>query len=355
MGLSRIRIVGVVFAAVLGAGCASAPTVMHYEGALAQAPLWPAPHTQETPRYRYIGELTGEANFRSAAGGGVGMRDVFDWIVGLVEGATRPVVLQRPQSGAVDRAGRIYVTDVSRKAVFVFDEAKGEFDVWDEAMRGVRFVSPIGVALGARDEVLVTDSELARVFRLDRSGKPVGEFGAGILQRPTGIARDPATHRVFVADTHGHDIKVFDDEGRLVDTLGRRGEGVGEFNFPTHLAWSGRTLFVTDMLNSRIQGLGDDGEVTLKFGRPGLYVGNLVRPKGVATDAEGNIYVVESMYDHLLVFDRQGRLLLSIGGTGKDVGKFYLPAGVWTDSRNRVYVADMFNGRVVVFQFLGGS
>ena len=87
----------------------------------------------------------------------------------------------------------------------------------------------------------------------------------------------------------------------------------------------------------------------------GLYVGNLVRPKGVAADDEGNIYVIESMHDTLLVFDRQGRLLISIGGTGQDVGRFYLPAGVWVDRHNRVFIADMYNGRVAVFQFLGGG
>jgi len=75
----------------------------------------------------------------------------------------------------------------------------------------------------------------------------------------------------------------------------------------------------------------------------------------VAADDEGNVYVVESMHDTLLVFDAQARLLLSIGGTGSEVGRFYLPAGVWVDGRNRVFVADMFNGRVVVFQFLGGG
>jgi DNA-binding beta-propeller fold protein YncE len=148
---------------------------------------------------------------------------------------------------------------------------------------------------------------------------------------------------------------VFDDEGRLLDTLGVRGDGPGEFNFPTHISFARGMLYVSDILNSRVQGLAAGGDVKLAFGRRGLYVGNLVRPKGVATDDEGNVYVVESLYDTLLVFDRDGRLLLSIGGTGKEAGKFFLPAGVWVDGRNRVFVADMFNGRVVVFQFLGGS
>jgi len=91
------------------------------------------------------------------------------------------------------------------------------------------------------------------------------------------------------------------------------------------------------------------------IGARGLTVGSLVRPKGVAVDSEGNVYVVESYYDHLLVFNRRGEFLMPIGGVGQETGKFYLPAGVWVDGRNRVFVADMFNGRVMVFQFLGGE
>ena len=91
------------------------------------------------------------------------------------------------------------------------------------------------------------------------------------------------------------------------------------------------------------------------IGKRGLYVGDFTRPKGVAVDRFGHLYVVESFYDHLLVFDEQGRFLMPIGGTGKRPGEVYLPAGVWTDDRDRVYVADMFNGRVAMFQYLGGD
>ena len=80
-----------------------------------------------------------------------------------------------------------------------------------------------------------------------------------------------------------------------------------------------------------------------------------MRPKGVALDGEGHVYVVESYYDSLLVFSPQGEFLMPIGGTGTATGRFYLPSGVWVDAGNRVHVADMFNGRVVTFQFLGGG
>lgn len=341
--------------ALLLAGCASEPRRMTLEvGNGDTSALWPAPQTQEVPRYRYVGQLVGEQNFRPVDETRTAAGRFFAWVAGLTGQGETPVVLQRPQTGVVDPEGRILVTDVSRNAVFVFDEARGRLEVWDQAGARQRFVAPIGVALGRDGEVLVTDAELGRVFRLDRQGQPLGDFGHDVLERPTGIVRDPANQRIFVVDTQAHDVKVFDDDGRLIDRWGRRGDGPGELNFPTHAAFSDGHLIVSDTMNARVQVFDGDGQPTLRFGERGLYVGNLVRPKGVAADDEGNLYVVESMHDTLLVFDREGRLLLPLGGTGTQAGQFYLPAGVWIDSRNRVFVADMFNGRVAVFQFLGG-
>jgi len=354
--LRLLRALLAAAAAVTLAGCASEPLVMRLQASEADmARVFPAPATQEVPRYRYLGELVGEGNFVTANGKRSSARKLFDWIVGLAEHADTPVVLQRPQSGVVDAAGRVLVTDVSRNAVFVFDQAGGKLEVWERATHTDRFAAPIAIAAGPGGQLLVSDAELGRVFRLAPDGTPIGELGAGVLVRPTGIVRDAQRGRIYVADTHAHDIKVFGDDGRLLATWGRRGSGAGEFNFPTHLALGNGLLIVCDSMNARIQGLDEDGRPKLSFGERGLYIGNLVRPKGVAADDEGNVYVVESMHDTLLVFDREGRLLMSLGGTGADLGRFYLPAGVWVDARNRVFVADMFNGRVAVFQFLGGN
>jgi DNA-binding beta-propeller fold protein YncE len=338
------------------AGCAApGPATLHF--GVEDAPegkrlLWPAP--PEVPRYLFAGQLLGESNFRRAEGEG-GLAGAWRRLVGLILGEAKPVELQRPQSGAVDEAGRIYVTDVSRQAVFVFDPLAGRLDVWEKAEGLANFASPIAIAL-ANGIAYVTDSELGIVARLQPDGRPLKSFGRGRLKRPTGLARDPASGALYVADTAGHDIKVFDGEGGLLRTLGRRGEEQGEFNFPTHLAFADGLLYVTDTMNSRVQVLeAASGKFVRAFGARGLFVGDLVRPKGVAVDTERNVYVVESYHDHLLVFDRNGAFLMGIGGLGAETGKFYLPAGVWTDRLNRVFVADTFNGRVVVFQHLGGG
>ena len=335
------------------AGCATpSPTRMQFETseALEAEQVWPPP--PDIPRYRFVGQLTGQGNFqgdRNTQGMG---EKVFGWLVGLMSGKQTPVVLQRPQSGFTDSQGRVYVTDVSRAAVYVFDQVEGALQVWEMAGDGLRFETPLGIVPGPDRQILVVDADLAQVVRLNSKGKPQGTFGKEILKRPVGIARDAERGRIYVSDSQAHNVKVFDDNGKLLDEIGRRGEGLGEFNAPTYMTFAHGQLYVTDTLNSRIQIFGRDGRAIRALGRRGLFLGDMPRPKGVATDSDRNIYVVESYYDHLLIFNDKGEFLLPIGGTGSRIGEFYLPAGVWTDDRDRVYVADSFNGRIMVFQYL---
>ena len=352
------RFAGAVLGAALLAGCATDERVrgqLHL--GMDDAPegtrlMWPAP--PEVPRFLYVGTLTGEPNFKRDDTTRSTLERFGRWVAGLDGSGPAPLVLQRPSVVVGDDAGRLYVGDSSKQAVFVFDGPAGELLLWDQADATRRFVAPAGIALAA-GRVWVSDADLAAVFELDTEGRPLRTVGRGQLRRPTGLVRDAASGRLFVADTYAHDIKVFGDDGALLQVIGRRGEAPGEFNYPTHLAWVGGELYVTDTMNSRIQVLAADGRPLRQLGTRGLYLGNLVRPKGVGIDGEGNIYVIESYYDNLLVFSPAGEFLLPIGGTGTATGRFYLPAGVWVDGRNRVHIADMFNGRVVLFQFLGGS
>ena len=335
-------------------GCAQIPAQFRYhpDEAAVQEMVWPAP--PETPRYRYVGQLTGEENFYHPGeeNANVGVK-FLRWVVGLVEHSPNPVVLQRPQSVTGSADGRLYVSDVSRQAIFMFDTHQPRLEVWEYAGEALRFMMPIGVALGANGELLVADAALKFVARLGPDGHPVGRIGEGQLKHPTGVARDAQRGRIYVADRGDNLIRVFDDEGVLVGSLGGFGEGPGQFDGPTYLEWRDDRLYVTDTLNSRIQIFSPEGDLVSMFGRRGLYLGDLPRPKGVTVDSKGNIYVVESYYDYLLVFNRNGELLLPIGGAGHELGQFFLPAGVWADSNDRIYVADTFNGRVMIFEYLG--
>ena len=342
--------------ALLLAGCADTKYVMQLDpdAATTGVRVWPGP--PEIPRFRYVGQLIGQENFTPEDNG---KRDtgvqLLHWLVGVFGNDEERITLKRPQTGMTASDGRVFVTDIADHSVMVFDKPGGRLLVWNQATENRNFVTPIGIAEGPDGQVLVADAELGRVFRLDREGKPIGNFGKDVLERPTGLARDPQRGRIYVADTRTHDVKVFDDEGTLQEVFGHRGEGEGELNFPTHLAFANDKLYVTDGMNARVQVFDLQGRVIASVGRRGLYYGNMTRPKGVTVDTKGNIYVVESFYDNLLVFNSEGDFLMPIGGTGKEIGQFYLPAGVWSDSSNRIYVADMFNGRVVIFQLIGGA
>ncbi len=344
----------------LTAGCATERGVLNF-GIIASSPeakrmTWPPSEDAEVPRYVFAGELTGEENFRAPQEKKTGARVFLHWLAGLFDFEAVPVVLQRPQSGVVDENGRIFVTDTSRRAVFVFDPQEGRLLVWEGATANTRFSAPAGIALGMRGEVYVADSELGIVVRLSQKGESIGVIGRGELRHPVGLAFDVATQQLYVVDTHDHDIKVFDADGRLLRTLGRRGEKPGEFNYPTYLALVKGELYVTDTMNARVQVLDvETGESKRIIGERGLNVGNLVRPKGVAVDEEGNVYIVESYFDRLLVFSKGGEFLMPIGGSVQGADNFYLPSGVWIDTHNRIFVSDMFNGRVALFKFLGGE
>ncbi|HJV25460.1 MAG TPA: 6-bladed beta-propeller [Aromatoleum sp.] len=305
------------------------------------------------PRYQFAGQLTGEENF-VRENDTKGIASFLAWVVGLFDEAN-PDVLQRPQAIVSDKDERIFVTDVSRAAVYVFDKPAGELKVWGFAVGLRRFIAPIGIALAEGGGVWVADAELRIVAHLSADGTPLASIGGGMLQRPTGLARDSSTGLLYVSDTYAHDIKVFTPEGRLERIIGERGDAPGEFNFPTHLALARGKLYVTDTMNSRVQVIPLGGGEPQIVGKRGLYYGNLVRPKGVAVDSENNIYVVESYYDNLLVYNEAGEFLMPIGGVGQTTGKFYLPSGAWVDAFDRVFVADTFNGRITLFQYLGGA
>lgn len=314
--------------------------------------IWPAP--PEIPRYAYIGDILGESSGADKERSDSVLNRIFSAIVGLGY-ETQPLVdLLRPQQIATNNNGLIYVADIGKQSVFIFDETNGEFLLWDENNLNIPFLSPVGITLVDK-HILVSDSEQAQIFKFNVKGEVVDIIGVGVLKRPTGIAFDDTGNRLFVADTDDDNIKIFDLNGKLIDVIGHKGMGPGEFNRPTFIAYKNGLLYVADSLNARVQVMDDTGENIRSIGQRGLYVGNFTRPKGIAIDSDGNIYVTESYYDHVLIYNPQGELLLALGGSGNQPGKFSQPTGIWIDEKDRIFISDMLNHRVSVYQYLGGN
>jgi len=306
--------------------------------------VWPLP--PDPPRIRYIDALHGATDMVKKRGA---------WKRLLLGPQTDPgITLHKPYGVVTDVLGRIYVSDTGLGAVLVFDPKAKEVRTLGTEGRG-RLVTPVGLALDEQGRLFVSDVSLDTVFCFDEHEKVALALGRKEgMRNPAGLAIDKRRHRLYVADSHLHQILIYSTEGVFLDRWGSRGSEAGQFNYPTNVALDGDgNVYVVDTGNFRVQILDPEGEVLSTFGEAGDTLGSFHRPKGIAVDSQGHVYVADAAFNNFQIFDREGQLLLFVGGAGREPGTFWLPAGLHIDSQDRVFVADQINRRVQVFQFLG--
>lgn len=332
-----------VFAALIAGHALAAP---------AGAALgWPPP--PDRPRILHAGLLPDPAARAAAPRKGSWWLRGLKLIVGLSdEPAAGTGSVNRP-TGITVRGGFVWLADPAARHVVRRDLATGGETRLPKGRDPL--ISPAGVAAAPDGRVFVSDAGAARVVVVSDSGTRERDITPpGGFIRPTGIALDADRDRLYVSDTPRHVVQVFTRAGRHVATIGHRGAGRGEFNFPTYLWVDERdgSLLVCDSLNFRIQTFTAAGAWRAEFGEYGDRPGYLARPRGVCTDVDGNIYVVDAAMEAVQVFDRTGKLLLFFGRAGVEAGAFALPGGIATADGETLYVADTYNARLQAFRYV---
>lgn len=346
---ARRRLLGSALAAALTllGGCAAPPPAATTLSR--RRPFWPA--GPDRPRFmleatlRTPGDILGDSSpsplLRELAGSGGTDQPAFD----------------KP-SAIVARGGRIYVADSVRRRVVVFDVPRRRLFAIGVRERG-RLAKPAGLALDRDSNLYVADATARTVQVYDALGLPTATIGSrGDLERPTGVAADPAGSRIYVVDrstneSDGHGVRVFARGGERLPDIGRRGAGEGEFNVPVAAATApDGTLYVLDAGNFRVQAFTPEGAFLRAFGRAGASVGDFARPRGLAVDAQGRVYVTDASFGNVQVFEPDGRLLLAIGSAAREEapGRYGLPFGVAVDETGRVYVVDQLFNKIEVIR-----
>lgn len=128
--------------------------------------------------------------------------------------------------------------------------------------------------------------------------------------------------------TTGHVEKIF----------GRTGLSPGEFSYPRAIAVSpvDKCVFVVDK-TARIQRFSADGEYEHQWRMPEYVNG---KPTGIFVDHQNHIWVADTHYFRVMLFDRDGNELIRFGGHGEGPGEFVFPCSITLSKDGIVYVGE---------------
>jgi sugar lactone lactonase YvrE len=265
--------------------------------------------------------------------------------------------LAEPYGMAVDSKNNLYVADQKVGAIFIFNTETREVELIKNKTHA-HFDRIIGLAMDDNDRLFVSDPGLHHILVFDANHKAEDVITDGMVG-PGGLALDKENRLLYVADVELDQVLVYDADSfkllRKIGTTGHKHELTtpGDFAKPTGLAVDADgNLYVCDTLNDRIEIFDADGAFVSTFGKVGDGPGYFARPKGVAIDSDGHIWVADGMQDKVQVFNQEWQLLITFGGHGLLPGMFQGLTGIATDKNNRVFTSEIFPGRVQQFRYV---
>jgi DNA-binding beta-propeller fold protein YncE len=239
-----------------------------------------------------------------------------------------------PVAIALDSKGFLYVTDALGSTVRkilggTVRTVAGVANVCGDSDRLNKpsLCSPTGVVADASDNLYVADNsgvirkftfstgEAKTIAGSDKAGcGSADDPGAARFCAPKGLAIDPASGNLYVADTDNHTIRKVTPEGVVSTVAGKAKEcgssdGAGEarFCFPQGIAVDGAgNLYVADTRNSMIRMITPNGLVSTLAGTPranrttlGGLPGTIASPVGIAVIGDKRLAITTESHEVL--------------------------------------------------------
>ncbi len=273
---------------------------------------------------------------------------------------TYAVNLSYPARIASINGGGIYVTDPPMNRVVEYDDLGAFVAMFDIP------ATPIGITTHTDGRVFVSHAD-----------GTVGVYDAGFvllglvnpapftMAGPNDMAYHPIDGELYVVDSAGHQIIVFEEVALNVWSLARmwgaQGSALGEFQSPQSVAIDTNLnhVIVTDVDNFRVQVFDTAGTLLFKFGYRILFTNTsqiawFARSEGLAVDSLGNIYIADALMGTVRTFDAGGNEIdpahLPLLNFGVNPGNLRVPCDLMFDlASDTLFVASTNNATVEVY------
>lgn len=309
---------------------------------------------------------------------------------GATNGSSATAQFNAPNGVAADYEGNLYVADTTNHRIRKVAPdgtvstlaGSGTAGAANGTGTAAQFNNPTDVAIGPMGNIYVADSSNHRIRKITPAGVVTTFAGSGTagttngsptsarFNTPRSVAAD-ASGNVYVADTGNHRLRKISPEGVVATFAGSGTVGTTEgaptsarFSSPDGIALDkDGTAYVADRGNNRIRKVTSSGTVsTLAGSAVGSANGTgtaaqFSAPRGVAVDAEKNVYVADTGNNRIRKITPAGVVSYTSGsGTAgyangaSGSAQYNAPAGIAISPLGTLYVGDTTNNRIRTVQ-----
>lgn len=191
----------------------------------------------------------------------------------------------------------------------------------------------------------------------------VDSFGSDVLNMPTSIDyadygdMDLDNDDIFVTDGMHSKIFRFSRDGFLEMSYGGWGSSIGSVGYPTGIAVSAvdslsNIFYLTDSRNHRVMRYRSDTDGPITAQSWYVFPMDVQRfVKGVDTDTDGNVYVIDNFTHLVTVFTPDlGTILRTYGNFGYEPGLFDHPYDIYID-KNEMQICEKWGAQSGIQSF----
>ncbi len=247
----------------------------------------------------------------------------------FIFGEEKPLQILKP-FGVYFGEGKIYVCDIALKALEIIDLKNNKFDLFKPSGKGVLKL-PLGCFVDGSGNIYVADGNRRQIIIFDKNGKYINAFGETKNYKPTAVF--VADGKIWAANVKNHAVHVYDKKTcKFLFKFPQANVSKNAYlNQPVFLNVTENEVFVSDFGDFKIKIYDKKGKYLRSVGTYGKLPGQFTRPKGIATDKDGNLFVADAAFENVQMFNSKGKLLMHFGGPGGGKGNMSLPAGIFVN------------------------